>query len=157
VQEQPCLLPAAFDGSFGDPLHRGDLGYREAAEELEVHDVGQHRFGRRELVECRSQPAELHAVRHRVGHIRTNRSQLELSATLLRLAAPGVVDDQAAHHPSGISHEALLVGELVAVDPRQVEVRLVQQARRADRDTPPVARQLAAPHPVQLGVERREE
>jgi hypothetical protein len=40
---------------------------------------------------------------------------------------------------------------------RQVEIRLVEQGRRAERQLPAAARQLRLGEPVELGVEGREE
>ena len=51
MQEQPGLLPIALDGPLGDLLHPGDLNEREAAEELEVHDLGQPRVDGGQLLE----------------------------------------------------------------------------------------------------------
>ena len=82
---------------------------------------------------------------------------MELAAPLLRMPGPGVVDDEPAHHPRGVRHEPVTVGEPFAFLLRQVEVGLVEQARGAERHAPPLAAQLALGDPVQLGVQRREE
>ena len=51
MQIQAALLPVALDGPFRDAAHRGNLGEGEAAEELQVDDLGQARLDLGELVE----------------------------------------------------------------------------------------------------------
>ena len=90
----------------------------------------------------------------RVG---ADRSDLEQAATLLGVPAPGVVDDQPAHHVRGISHESRAVGERRAVSRGDIKVCLVQERSRAEAYRDAVSRQFALGHPMQFGLERREE
>ena len=51
MQQQTCLLPVALHGTLGNAAHGRDLGEREAAEELEVDELGERGIGVRELVQ----------------------------------------------------------------------------------------------------------
>ena len=84
------------------------------------------------------------------------RGDLELAAALLRLAAARVVDDDAAHHAGRIAHEPVAVGKRRALAAGNVQIGVVQQRRRAERDAGAAARELAPRHAMQLVVQRRE-
>ena len=51
VQVEAALLPVALNGPFRHAAHGGDLGEGEAAEELQIDDLGEIRFDLGELVE----------------------------------------------------------------------------------------------------------
>ena len=51
MQQETGLLPLALDGAFGHAPHRGDLGEREAAEELQVDHLRELRLDGRQFVE----------------------------------------------------------------------------------------------------------
>src|SRR5262245_35449290 len=51
VQIEAALLPGALDRPLGDAAHPRDLAKREAAEELQIDDLGEGRFDLGELVE----------------------------------------------------------------------------------------------------------
>ena len=96
-------------------------------------------------------------VGHRLDDVGGDRGDLELPATLLRLAAPRVVDDEPPHDPGRVSHEAVAVGKCRALTIGNVEIRLVQKRSRAKRDTRAAPRELASGHTVQLVVQRGEQ
>jgi hypothetical protein len=135
MQEEPGLAPVALHGSVGNASEPGDLHEREAAEEVQVDEVGERRLERRELVERARQ--RLECVRW-VNERRVRRfvsSYVERDhedpATTLRgapLARP--VDDNSAHGARGVSHETGAIREVYAVAASHVEIGLVQERRR---------------------------
>ena len=76
---------------------------------------------------------------------------------MLRLAPPGVVDDQAPHCPSRVAHESVAIGKRDALAVRDIQVRLVQQRGRSEGHACGPFRQLAPRQSMQLVVERREQ
>jgi len=50
-----------------------------------------------------------------------------MAATLLRLAAPGVIDNEPAHNSRGIAHKAAFVGKFSAVPSGDIQIRFVQE------------------------------
>jgi hypothetical protein len=56
MQEEPGLAPVALHGSVGNASEPGDLHEREAAEEVQVDEVGERRLERRELIERSTAP-----------------------------------------------------------------------------------------------------
>src|SRR6185436_1073714 len=136
-----------------DAAHRGNLGEREPAEELQVDDLGQLRFHAGQLVERVADLDQRERFRDAVGVVADERGQLEQAAALLRAATPDVVDDQPAHHPRRVSHEPRVVGEHRPVPPRHRQVGLVEERRDAEPGAGPLAMQLAAGYPVQLGIQ----
>ena len=98
MQQQARLGPVALNGALRHLPHRGDLAEREAAEELEVDDLGEPGVDRRQRVLRVADPCQLLAVGHDLGHVGADRGDLELPATLLRVPAAHEVDDQPAHH-----------------------------------------------------------
>jgi hypothetical protein len=125
----------ALHGSVGNASEPGDLHEREAAEEVQVDEVGERRLERRELVERARQ--RLECVRW-VNERRVRRfvsSYVERDhedpATTLRgapLARP--VDDNSAHGARGVSHETGAIREVYAVAASHVAIGLVQERRR---------------------------
>ena len=77
-------------------------------------------------------------------------------AALLRLPAARVVDDEAAHRPGHVAHEAGLIRK-ARRRLAEREIRLVQQRGGADRQPGPAAAQLLLGQAVQLVVQRREQ
>jgi hypothetical protein len=63
-----------------------------------------------------------------------------------------VVDDEPAHRAGGVGQKARPVGERDVLASRDVEVGLVQQRRRAEREREAAAPQVALGEPVQLLV-----
>src|SRR5687767_229414 len=156
MQIHAALLPVALDSALGDSAHRGDLGEGEAAEELQVDDLGEPRFDLGKLVERIADQDQRLRVDDALGVIGAERGDFEQPAPLLRSPPPDVVDDQAAHDPRRIGHEARLIDENGPLPSRDREVSLVQQG--GDTQTPgrAAAAQFTAGEPGQLGVERGE-
>ena len=124
---------------------------------LGIDDPGEAGVGRLQAFERLAEVGQAVAVGARVRDVGGDGGDLEQATALLRLAAARVVDDQPAHHPGGIAEEAVAVGEGRPLALRDVQIRLVQDRRRAERRARPPLGQLAAGHPVQLVVERREQ
>jgi hypothetical protein len=68
-----------------------------------------------------------------------------------------MIDDEAAHHPRRVGHEPRPVGKRDAVPVRDLDVRLVQQRRHAERERAAAPGELAAGHPVQLRIKGGEQ
>src|SRR5688572_3500690 len=83
VQVEAALLPAALNGPFGHPAHRGNLGEREPAEELQVDDLRQIRFDFGELVERIADQNQRAGVDDAIRVIEAERGDLEQPAALL--------------------------------------------------------------------------
>jgi hypothetical protein len=114
---------------------------------------------RRGSTAARSSSAALSSSGRRLGRcdVRLERRDLEGAAALLGVPASGVVDDEPAHHPGGVTHEPRLVGEGRAGAGRHVQIRLVQEGGRAQGQSAAAGGQLLPGHPAQLTVERREQ
>src|SRR5262249_49049825 len=110
-----------------------------------------------ELVERVADPRELLVVGLAVDPFVFEGDECELAAALLRLLVTRVVDDQPAHRPSRVRQEVRAIGERRALPPGDVEVGLMQKARRSDRQSTRVPMELSAGEAMELGVERREE
>ncbi len=73
--------------------------------------------GRHSEIVARMKPARAMPVDGRHARVtaaaktRAVGGDFELAAALLGLAAPRMVDDQATHHSSGITHESSSIGE----------------------------------------------
>jgi serine/threonine protein kinase len=157
VQEEPCLLPMAFDGALGHASHGCNLREAEPAEEPQVDQLGERRVERRHLVEGGTDLRELGASGRGRRQLVRERADHEMASPLLCLAPADVVDQQAAHHLCGVAHEAGAVRKGRRVPAVDVEVGLVQEGRGAERQMTGATRELAAREPVELGVQRREE
>src|SRR5215203_4531676 len=77
VQVEAAFFPVALDRPLRDAAHRGDLGEREAAEELQLDDFRQLRFDLGELVERVADHDERRRVHHAVGVIGAERGDVE--------------------------------------------------------------------------------
>ena len=156
MQIQPALLPAALDRPFRDAAHRGNLGEGEAAEELQVDDLGQARLDLGQLVKSVADHDQRLRVGHAVGVVDAERGDLEQPAAFFGPPPPHVVDDQPAHDPGGIRHEARLIDEHGAFPAGDREVGFVQQRRHTQRPGT-LTVQFAPGEPVQLRVQRAEQ
>ena len=65
MQVEAALFPVALNRPLRDAAHRGDLGEGEAAEELQVDDLGETRLDLGELVERVADPDQRAAGRSR--------------------------------------------------------------------------------------------
>src|SRR5690606_16999926 len=83
VQIEAALLPAALNRPFRYAAHRGDLGEREAAEELQVDDLGEAGLDLRQLVERIADAQQLLGVADAVAVVGQQRGDLEQAAPLL--------------------------------------------------------------------------
>ena len=91
------------------------------------------------------------------GAVAVERRQVKEPAALLRALPAHVVDDQAAHDPGRIAHEAAVIHEHRAFGAGNLQVRLMEQRRHAEPAKRAAAVQLAAGEPMELRVERREQ
>jgi hypothetical protein len=73
------------------------------------------------------------------------------------MPAPGVVNDQPAHHVRGISHESRTVGEQWTVSRGHIKIRLVQERGGTETHGDAVSREFALGQPMEFGVQCREE
>ena len=150
------LFPLALHGALGNAFHPGNLGKGEAAEKAQVDELGESGVAFGELIERFADTREFLVVGN-VICIRTERGDLKLATAFLRPAIPRVVDDQAAHDARRIAHESRLVGEADAVVARHINVGLMEECGRADRDWQTDVSQFAFGQTMQLGIERGEE
>ena len=81
------------------------------------------------------------------------RGDLEEAAALLGPPPARVIDDERAHHPRRVAHEPRPIRERRAGAPGHVEIRLVQQGGRAERQLAALPGQLPAGELVQLAIE----
>ena len=109
-----------------------------------------------QLVEGVADVLQLVRAGDALGDRRVERRDLELPAALVRAAAAHVVDDQAAHRPRRVGHEARAIGKGDALAVPTCSVGLVHERRGAERQ-PPRAGEFAPGHPVQLAVKGRKE
>ena len=79
------------------------------------------------------------------------RGQMELATALQSAAFAHVVDDQPAHRARRVREELPATGKF-RLALRQIEVRLVQQRRRAQRGARCIGLQLSLRQPMQLTV-----
>jgi len=78
-------------------------------------------------------------------------------AALLRATTARVVDDQPTHRAGGVAEKARAIGVLDIGAPDHVEVSLVKEGRRPDRQRRSQTTQAAFRHAVQLGVQHAEQ
>src|SRR5437764_9917290 len=97
VEDDPGLPPVALHGPFGNLAHRGDLPEGEAAEKVEVHQLGERGIELGQLIQGQAELAERLGVSALRNFLAREREQLELPATLARGSTPGIVYDQSAH------------------------------------------------------------
>src|SRR5208282_4242437 len=147
------FFPLALHGSFGDVSHGGDFLKRKATKELQVHDFRQRRLCLREFVKRLADSSELLAI-HRIFDVASKRRNLELAAPLLSLAAARVIDNQAAHHSSGVSHEPVAIGEGSSVLPGYLDICLMQESGSAEGHVRAVPRQFSLRKSMQFCVKR---
>src|SRR5690348_4580797 len=96
TQQDPRLLPFPLQGTLGDAAHRGDLGKREAAEELEIHQLRQRRIESRERIDRIAQRAQLVGARTGLRGRMLEARDLEPAAPLDGGTVADQVDDQIA-------------------------------------------------------------
>jgi hypothetical protein len=157
LQQHPCLFPLPLHGPLRDVFQRGDLGHRETAKELQVHDMSELGFERCELVEQLADARQQLGLAALLGGFGVERSDRHRPAALLRRALAHPVDHQAAHRACGVGQKARLVRERECVAAPHVEVGLMQQRRGAEGGLRAVALHLAPRQAVQVGVQQGEE
>ena len=87
LQQQPRLPEVALDGALRDATQPGYLAQGVAAEEMEVHQLGERRLQRAELVERIRELAQLFGVGRQLGeHGRAGERDLERPAAALERA-----------------------------------------------------------------------
>ena len=96
VQIEPALLPAPFDRALRDAAQGRNLGDGEAAEELQLHDLGEGRIVCGELVERIADLGEPQAVRQFFRDIGVERREEKPSAPFLGVTRSCFIDDEAA-------------------------------------------------------------
>ena len=153
MEVDPRLFPISLDRALRYAAHRGDFSKRKPAEEFQVDDLCKPRIHLGQLVDRIADALQVVFVGRAIND-RRRRGDLEHAATLHGTATTGVIDDEAAHHPCRIRHESRAVGKHDAFTARDVEVRLMEQRRRAESDIPVPPCQLALSQPVQFGVQQ---
>ena len=149
-------FPSRAGRSARDAAHRSNFGEREPAEESEVDDLREPRVDTREIVERVAELRELAFVRDRLGDFSAQRGDLEPPSTLLSAAIARMLDDQASHRPSGITHELRPVRKREPVAARDVEIGFVEESGDAEAATGARPGKLAPCEVMQLCVERGE-
>ena len=111
VEQRARLRPVPPDRALGHAAHPGDLDEREAAEELQIDQLGQLRIDGGQLFEGAAEPLQIDgpAVGRRM--VVLERRERQLAASFRRAAVAHVVDDQAAHRPRRIPEEPAAIGE----------------------------------------------
>src|SRR5690349_13230486 len=90
------------------------------------------------------------------AYVGLERGNLEFTAALDRIAAPGVVNDQSAHYARRIPHKPRPVGKLVSFTSGNIEIGLVQQRCDAQASRGSESSQFALRQPMQLRVQSAE-
>jgi len=155
VEIDARFLPLTLHSSLREILHRGNLGEGEAAEKLHVDDLCQRWIDFSQLIEGRAKLLEFEGV-CRLLDCSDGGRNVELAAAFLCALAASVIDDEAAHHAGGISHEAGTIRELCAATARNLDVSLVKERCCANAHRH-LMRKLAPRQPMQFVIESSEE
>jgi hypothetical protein len=147
------FFPLALHGPFGDIFHGRDFLKRKAAKELQVHHFRQRRLRLREFIKRVADPSELFAV-HGIFNVGSQRRNLELAAALLSLTAASMIDNQASHDASGITHESVAIRKGGSVLSGDLDICLVQESGSAEGHVRAVSRQFVLSKSVQFCVKR---
>src|SRR6266481_4182600 len=126
------LFPLSLYGTFRQVLQGGDFSERKSTEEFHVDQLSQLRLDFRQLIQCIADRREFFSVNRILAWVGFERSNFEFTPALDCVAAPGVINDQSAHHTCGITHEPRPVGKAVAFARGDVEIGLVQKCRNAE-------------------------
>jgi hypothetical protein len=151
------LFPVALDRPLRDAAHRGDFSEREPAEEFQIDDLRESRVDTREIVERVADLRELAFVRDHLGDFGAQRGDLESPSTLLSAAIARVLDDQAPHRPSGITHELRPIRERQPIPARDIEIGFVEKGGDAEARTGARPGKLAPCEAMQFRIERGEQ
>src|SRR5580765_523372 len=108
------LFPLSLYCTFRQVLQGGNFRERKAAEKLHVHQFGKLRLDFRQFIQGVADRREFLGVDGILVKIRLERSDFEFAAALDCISAPGMINDQSAHHPRGITHEPRPVRKAVA-------------------------------------------
>jgi len=103
-------LPLALNGSFTDIPGSRDFREGKSTEVLQVDNLGEGWFDLGEFVKGLADASELIVVNW-VLDFCSKRGDLELSTALLGASIPRMVNNQATHHPTGITHESATICE----------------------------------------------
>ena len=131
-QEEARLLPVALHRPLGEPC----IAAISTNEKPQKNFRSTTSASRGSTAPSSSSAARALELRRRRGRRRRRRFEggdLEGAAALLGPPAAGVIDDERAHHPRRVAHEPRPVRERRAVAPGHVQIRLVQQGGRAER------------------------
>lgn len=147
MEQQSGRPPVPLHSPIGHAAERGEFRKREAAKEVEVDELREARIERRQLIERVAKMHELcrglHSMRSQL--VITCESDFEVPAAFERLTPAGVVDDEPPHRARRIRKESRAVHKGEPVVARHVDIRLVQEGRRAEREGTPCAPQNGAP------------
>jgi len=133
---------------------RSDVFEGVSAEVFEVHELCQLRIDDRELVERIGEPIEGAFRGCGLRNLITQLRDMEACAALQRAALAYQIDDEATHHARGIADESLAIGKH-RIPWRYLQIRLVEQRRRADHRTR-IAPQQTIGELAQLTIESHE-
>src|ERR1700733_1456978 len=151
-----CFLPITLDGSFAHVLHRCDFCKCKAAEEPQVDDFCEGRFGLGQFFQRVADLRELTAIR-RAFNFGAKRRDFELTAALLRTATSRVINDQTPHYASGIPDKSVSIRKGYSLSAGDFEVSLMQECGRAEAHRGAVPCQFVLGNSAQLAVKGAEQ
>jgi len=151
------FFPMPLNGALRGLSHGSDLREREAAEKPQIDHFGEPTVDFRQLVERVAQVREARVVHEMFGNSIRKRGELKAASPLERASIAGVIDDEPAHHTRRVTHESGAIRKGEAAPFGDIQIRFVQEGRRAQRQRPTVACQLALRETMELRIERREQ
>ena len=153
VQVDASLFPLALHGSFRHSSNFGDFTKGKSAEELQIDHLCEWAIDLGQFVDGIADLAELPRIGGIIGHPGVISGDLKFATAFLRAPVAGVVDDQAAHNPRGISQKAVLIRKLGTATARDVEIGFVQKSRCTEANGSTPTAQFSPSQSVQFGIE----
>ena len=148
-------LPIALRRGGRDLEGRGHLGDFEPAEETKLDDAGPSRLGRGELIQGVVENEKIDDPLVLRGE-RLVECDLKISTALGRIAGASVIDEDAPHRLGHGAEEMRAIAEW-DVGAGEPEKGLVDESRRLERVTLPLAAHVPARDRVQLTVDERQQ
>ena len=153
MEQQAGLLPVPPHRALRDAAHRSHLAKGEATEEFQIDQLRESRIDVLQLLERATQWLERVALTPRLRQRLVERQKRQIAATLLRTSVAEVVDHQAAHGSRGVREKTIALGKSEVPAPGNVEICLVKQRRRAERDLAPRLRHVVLGETMQLSIQ----
>ena len=127
------LFPIAPHRALRHAAHGGQLAEREAAEELQVDQLRQWRIQDFEFLKGQTELFERTAILGRWCDI-VKGDEGDVTAPLQGALRAAIIDDQTAHRPRRIGHEAVALGKRQVLALAHVQIGFVQERCRAQGD-----------------------